>query len=402
MQSGIRKSNLFRLLTIILPLTLISVPAFGVGSRSDPGADTNPGQKSSPVAERNPAYNDCALYIAGISNQQGTLAAYENDSAWPKYARFISQSWERFDQRHLAPMRKWASQELSAANTATVFYPFSGPDFVNMYTLFPHAKTYLMIALEPVGGIPDFSPTDKSHFFAHLEHSLADLLQLNFFITDKLNNSLGKPEMQGILPILLFFLAREKTQVLDVRYWLMKPDGAIEESPAAGPRIFSREDIAGVRIDFVRVGSQENQTLYYFRVNLRNDSLKRHEKFIAFLKGFGPLTTFAKAASYLMHKPNYSKIRQLILDQSLFVLEGDSAIPLKYFDRTAWNLRFFGAYTSPINYFKNYQQKDLAEIYRKGTDVLPLPFGIDYRHRVNTSNLMFASKKVESAARDSK
>jgi hypothetical protein len=400
MQPVIRKSNLFRLLTIIL--ALIAVPAFGGDSDSFSGKDTQSGLKTAPVAEPSPAYHDFALFIAGLSNRQGTLAAYENDSAWPQYARFISQSWERFDQSHLAPMREWASQELSTANTATVFYPFSGPDFVNLYTLFPHAKTYLMIALEPVGGIPDFSATDKSHFFAQLQRSLADLLQLNFFITAKLKNSLGEPELKGILPVLLFFLVREKTQVLDVRYWLMKPDGSIEESPAAGPRVLGRGDIAGVRIDFVRGGSQENQTLYYFRVNLRNDSLQRHEKFVSFLKGFGPLTTFAKAASYLMHKPNYSRIRQLILEQSLFVLEGDSAIPLKYFDRNAWNLRFFGAYTSPINYFKKYQQKDLAEIYRKGTDVFPLPFGIDYRHRVKTSNLIFASKKIESAAGESK
>lgn len=402
MPTVIRQPNLFRLLTIILVLALIAVPAWGEDADSSPGPDPRSGLNPAPVAAGTPAYNDAARFIAGLSNRQGTLAAYEKDSAWLQYARLISRSWARFNQSHLAPMRRWASQELSPANTATVFYPFSGPDFVNMYTLFPHAKTYLMIALEPVGGIPDFSAMDKSHFFVHLQRSLADLLQLNFFITDKLHHSLGKPELKGILPVLLFFLAREPTQVLEVRDWLMKPDGTIEESPGAGPRVLGRGDIGGVRIDFVRVGSQKNQTLYYFRVNLRNDSLERHEKFVSFLKGFGPLTTFAKAASYLMHKPNYSKIRQLILEQSHFVLEGDSAIPLKYFDRTAWNLRFFGTYTSPIHYFMKYQQKDLAEIYRKGTDVWPLPFGIDYRHRVKTSNLMFASKKIESAGRNSK
>ena len=115
--------------------------------------------KAEPGAEPNPAYNDGALFIAGLSNRQGPLSAYENKPAWVKYARFIGQSWERFDRGHLAPMREWASRELSTVNTATVFYPFSGPDFVNMYTLFPHAKTYLMIALEPVGEIPDFSAT---------------------------------------------------------------------------------------------------------------------------------------------------------------------------------------------------------------------------------------------------
>jgi hypothetical protein len=391
MPSFMRKSNLFHLLVL---LTLISVPAFGEAySEKDINARSN----SKPVAEPDYAHNDAALYIAGISNQQGTLAACEHQPVWARYSRFISQSWERFEERHLAPMRAWASKELSTANTATVFYPFSGPDFVNMYTLFPHAKTYLMIALEPVGEIPDLSATDENRFFAHLQRSLHDLLQLNFFITEKLNTSLKEQELKGILPVLLFFLAREKTQVLDVRYWVMKPDATIEESPSAGPRISGREDIAGVRIDFARAGSDETQTLYYFQFNLRNDSLQRHEQFVSFLKNFGPITTFAKAASYLMHKTGYSEIRQFILDQSLYVLEGDSAIPLKYFDRAAWNLRFFGTYTSPIARFKNRQQKDLAEIYKAGTEVYPLPFGIDYCHRVNTSNLMLATKKAELA-----
>ncbi len=401
MESVIRKSTLVRLLAMPLLFALIFLSAFGVDSESASAPDTNTGLKTGPVAEPNPPYNDCALFIAGISNRQGPLATDKDLPIWTKYARFISQSWERFDQQHLAPMREWASQEVGMASTATVFYPFSGPDFVNMYTLFPHAKTYLMIALEPVGEIPDFS-ANENHFFDHLERSLYDLLQLNFFITEKLNNSLKEPELKGILPVLLFFLAREKTRVVDVYYWLMKPDGTIEESSAAGPRTLGRGDIAGVRIDFARVGSQEKQTLYYFRFNLRNNSLERHEKFVSFLKGFGQVTTFAKAASYLMHKPGYSGIRQFILDHSLYVLEGDSAIPLKYFDRTAWNLKFYGTYTRPISYFKNFQQKDLAEIYGKGTQVYPLPFGIDYCHRVNTSNLMLASKKVELTTSESK
>ena len=37
-------------------------------------------------------------------------------------------------------MRDWAAQELGSASAATVFYPFSGPDFVNAYTLFPMPK----------------------------------------------------------------------------------------------------------------------------------------------------------------------------------------------------------------------------------------------------------------------
>jgi len=392
-----RKSNVVRLLTTILLIILSSIPAVGDSSKSDSRTETETALESAPVVAGNPTCDDCARFIAGMNGRQGSLRLYEDTPTWTRYARFINQIWERFDQQHLAPMREWAAQELGEVKTAVVFYPFSGPDFINLYTLFPHAKTYLMIALEPVGEVPDFATTDNDRFFAGMTRSLYDLLQLNFFITDKLKHSLSKGELEGILPILLFFLAREEAQVLNMRYWIMKPDGTIEESLTTCPRVSGGEELAGVRLEFANAGTEDRQTLYYFQVNLRNNFLARQDKFISFLRGFAPFTTFAKAASYLMHRPGFSDIRQLILEQSRFVLESDSAIPVKYFERNAWNLKFYGTYTSPIARFKRFRQQDLAEIYQQGDEVYPLPFGIDYRHLMNTSNLLFAAKKVDLA-----
>ena len=200
-----------------------------------------------------PAYNDYALFIAGISNPESALAAYEDKPAWVRHAKFFDHNWERFTRGRLAPMREWAAKELGSATTATVFYPFSGPDFINVFTLFPHAKTYLLIALEPVGEMPDFSARNEQNFFASLQRSLYDLLHLDFFITNKMKSSIGKSELKGTLPVLLFFLAREQARVLDVQYWVMKPDGTIEESPAAGPGD-RPAGIPGVRIVFTSPG----------------------------------------------------------------------------------------------------------------------------------------------------
>ncbi len=394
-----RKMNLFGLAAMLLLLNWGSVPAMGAGSEPVCTADGCTVPKSDQTSKCIPAYHDYALFIAGISNREGSLAAYEDQPAWIRHAKFIDQHWARFNQGRLAPMRQWAAQELGAASTATVFYPFSGPDFVNVFTLFPRAKTYLLIALEPVGELPDFCTCNEQNFFASLQRSLYDLLQLDFFITDKIKATLGRSELKGTLPVLMFFLAREQARVLEVKYWTMKPDGSIEESPGAG-----LEDrpagIPGVRIVFTSPGSDDKQTLYYFQFNLRNEYLARHQPFVAFLKDFGPVTTFTKAASYLMFKPHFSAIREFILDQSLYVLQGDSGIPLKHFDPAMWNLRFYGTYTGPISLFRNCFQPDMADVYRRGQDIQPLPFGIDYRHRARTSNLMFASKKAKVLAGD--
>jgi hypothetical protein len=393
-----RKTNLFGLATMFLFLALGSVPALGAGSESICTPEGCAVPKNDRTEERTPAYHDYALFIAGLSNPESILAAYEDEPAWVRHAKFFDHNWESFTRKRLAPMREWAAKELGSASAATVFYPFSGPDFVNVFALFPHAKTYLLIALEPVGEMPDFSARHGQNFFASLQRSLYDLLQLDFFLTNKMKSSIGKSELKGTLPVLMFFLAREQARVLDVQYWVMKPDGTIAESPALGPRD-RPTGIPGVRIVFTSPGEPENQTLYYFQFNLANDSLERNQQFVSFLKSFGPVTTFAKAASYLMYKPRFSAIRQFILDRSLYVLQGDSGIPLRYFEPSGWDLRFYGTYAGPITLFRNCYQADMANIYRRG-DIQPLPFGIDYRHRARTSNLMFASKKVEVLAGD--
>ena len=391
-----RKTNLFGTATMLLLLALGSVAAFGAASESVCTPEGCAVPKSDQTDKRLPAYNDYALFIAGLSNPAGTLAAYEEQPGWVRHAKFSDQNWERFTRGRLAPMREWAAKELGSATAATVFYPFSGPDFVNVFTLFPRAKTYLLIALEAVGEMPDFSAGNQQNFFSCLQRSLNDLLQLDFFKTVQMKSDIGKSELKGTLPVLMFFLAREQVRVLDVQHWGMQPDGTIEESPALGPGDLP-SGIPGVRIVFTSPGSTEKQTLYYFQFNLDNGSMKRNQHFVAFLKNFGPMTSFTKAASYLMFKPYFSAVRQFILDQSLYVLQGDSGIPLKYFDPAGWDFRFYGTYAGPIALFSNCYQADMANMYRS-QDIQPLPFGIGYRHRARTSNLIFASKKVKMLA----
>jgi hypothetical protein len=384
---------------LALLLALGPMPAWGAGSATVCGTDGCAVPKSSPTEACRPAYDDYALLMAGISNPEGSLAAYEDNPAWIRHARFMDQNWERFTRGRLAPMREWAAREVGARPTDTVFYPFSGPDWINGFTLFPHARTYLLIGLEPVGNLPDVSALKGQSFFASLEGSLYDLLQLDFFLTNRMKASLGKSEIRGTLPVLLCFLAREQARVLEVQDWAMEPDGSITEA-AATDASEAGTGIAGVRIIFKRPGEARAQTLYYFQFNLRNDSLGRNQAFMAFLKGFGPMTTFTKAASYLMHKPYFSAIRQFILDQSTEVLQGDSGIPLRHFDPAVWNLKFYGTYAGPIGLFSNCFQADMAERYKRGQDIQPLPFGIGYRHRARTSNLMFATKKAKLLAGD--
>jgi hypothetical protein len=119
----------------------------------------------------------------------------------------------------------------------------------------------------------------------------------------------------------------------------------------------------------------------------------------AFLKSFGPLTTFTKAASYLLASPKSSDLRQFILEQSRYLVQDDSGIPLRYLDPAGWQLKFFGTYRGPLAMFPKRHQPELVAAYRRGQEVYPLPFGFGYHFRPGTSNLLFAAKQAGAEAK---
>ncbi len=397
-----RRINLLLGCGFFLILWQVFFLPLGFSAESSPKVDTTsgPGSQSVQTAAENSAYNDYACFLAGLRNPASTLAARESSPAWQEFAGSEDRAWERFAAKQLGPMKEWAAKELGADQTHALFYPFSGPDFINPSALFPQAATYVLVGLEPPGVLPDLGAIDFNAYFTSLKSALADYLYIDFFSTARMRRQIGQSELEGVLPVLLFFLAREQCRVRDIRYLALKPDGTLEQTPALDGSEPPGGGIPGGRIVFQGPGSAGNQTLYYFRLNLQNGPLARNPQFLSFLQSLGPLTTFTKAASYLLFSPYSSVLRQFILDHSRYVLQGDSGIPLKYFDPAVWRLRFYGTYLPPIAPFQDrFYQQDLADIYAQGKDVFPLPFGIGYHFRPGTSNLMWAVKKGESASK---
>ena len=367
-------------------------------------AEGTPGTETSTASQKEQAdrpthpYHDYALFIAGINNPKGSLAALENSPTWGRFAKSFNARWKGLEVRCLTPMRQWAARELGAveASRYTVFYPFSGADFANMYRFFPDAGTYVMISLERVGRIPDFPAMSKPNldaFFAGLQRVNKDLLDLDYFITNNLETALQEKDMKGILPLLLLFMAREKVRVIDVQHWFMNPNESIEEMPALERITSDRGSIPGVRIVFQREGQERTQTLYYFCFNLMRGSFDQDDKFVSFLKNFSPFVTFEKASQYMMFDPDFAAIRQFILDCSMHILQTDSGIPIESFDPSIWNLKLFGTYQKPLPFFSHRYQKDLAELYKKTKDRRPISFGIGYHHQPGTANLLLATRK---------
>ena len=108
--------------------------------------------------------------------------------------------------------------------------------------------------------------------------------------------------------------------------WTSRANLQIIADALAPSNVVPRGAAPGVKIVFSD-GTGPKQTLYYFSTNLADGSFER-SGFSAFLAKLGPADSLIKSASYLLHKPQFSGVRKLLLDRSAIIVQDDSGIPL--------------------------------------------------------------------------
>jgi len=331
--------------------------------------------------------DDTARYLAGLPPAPGSpIAALTREGGWPEHARFFDHAFGELERTQLSRIREWSKTQLRARRP-TMFYMFSGPDYLYADAFFPDASTYVLAGLEPVGQIPDLLRMPRASLSPAL-HSMArsmhTVLNFSFFKTHDMREELSAGRLGGTTPILLVFLARAGKIVQEINLVDLDAQG-VEHPPS--DRI--RSTAHGVKIVFSD-NDGRLQTLYYFSTNLADDGFPR-SGFMRFCETLGPGDSLIKSASYLMHHGGFTKVRDFLITHSSTLLEDDSGIPLAYFDRKKWELKPFGHYLQPLGIFPNTYQPRLAEFFKKSTT--PINFGIGYRWRPNESNLLLAVRE---------
>src|SRR5205823_6326121 len=253
--------------------------------------------------------------------------------------------------------------------TATfVIYPLSLHDALPI-SFFPDADTYILAGLEPVGQVPDLSRMNADMLNANLgalRNAMSTLLVTHYFVTEEMRAELGRSNLNGTLPILYVFLARLGCTVLDTAHI---------SSPAEG-----------VRITFSHGG--RSQTLYYFKTDLSGGN----SAFLRWCAARGPGVSLIKAASYLMHGEGFSGVRNFLLEHSTFIVQDDSGIPLRAFNKS-WNLEFYGRFIPHGEKFGKYDQQALAEVYHRNPPPPELGFAFGYWWQAERGILMLARRK---------
>ncbi len=314
--------------------------------------------------------DETAHLLAGMP-VTGALASFTQNSGWQAHAAAMDKAWKTKEYFQLGPIASWMSSHAGEyyGSSGTMYYMFSGPDFLYAYAFFPNAITYILAGLEPVGQVPDLSRMNPEMLNVNLDtlrNSMSTLLITHYFVTEEMRSELGRGNLGGTLPILYVFLARLGCSVLDAAH---------VSSPAEG-----------VRITFSRAG--RSQTLYYFKTDLSGGK----SAFLRWCAARGPGVSLIKAASYLMHGEGFSGVRNFLLEHSSFIVQDDSGIPLRAFSK-GWALEFYGRFIPHGEKFGKYDQQALAEIYRRNPPPPELGFAFGYWWQAERGILMLARRK---------
>ncbi len=81
-----------------------------------------------------------------------------------------------------------------------------------------------------------------------------------------------------------------------------------------------------------------------------------------------------------MHTSPFSNIRQMVLEKTPMLLQDDTGIAYRFFDKNLWDVYLYGGYAKPIPPFTGLFEKDLDSAYRDTVNLpRPLPFMVGYQ-----------------------
>ncbi len=329
--------------------------------------------------------NDYASIVSGKQPVKYFRTICSNED-WNYVKSHVINEWKYVSKNKIIKIEPWADsviQKKTASNT--LIYPFAGADFLYPSLFYNDADSIVMIGLEDPGSIS----VDTLDFFVFLNHiskiykSLFFSNHAGFFRTNSMKEELNEPELHGTIPPILYYISSLGYTISSLKYFIIDSSGNFS---------FKRDgNTLACEIDYF--GSDKKiRRLFYIKYDLSDYNLGRDSSLMSFLNKFDKPSILVKSASYLMHKNNFSMIRNYILNKSYCLLQDDTGIPYKYFDKTIWDVSLFGKYSKTISIFKNNFQPDLSEAY-KGSDVEKMPISIGYNTNHGEPNFILAVRK---------
>ena len=368
------------------------------------GACSNISADKKSEVKIDPYWNELSMFLAGMPvGKESRLWEKSQKSFYKGHIASMDEFWKKVQSDTIEIIGAWRKTNIPAGIEKNgAFYPLSGSDFVNFYSLFPGARRYLMVAMEDPGEIPDPMALDDRSLDSGLSSIRKTTLlygKLNYFQTRVMIKEMRNLNIKGATPILMIFLSRMGHRVVNIQRIGIDTDGKPAGLDSAGLLKGAKPKYPGVSITFQAPGETATRELIYLSMMLDKDTVNPQSPtgifFGTYLSG---VSTMIKAGCYIFFIDKFRDVMDFILARSNFIVQDDSGIPYRAYRSDLWDMKLYGVYVPnyPITDTAIYKQEDLMKVYRGG-GILPLPFNFGYGSLLgkDKSNLMMARKKEQ-------
>lgn len=317
------------------------------------------------------------------------LDAPAPDGGHKAFQQRTSQAWANYNRQVGQPLAAWSQREVAYWGRSTVFYPFSGPDFVTVAQIFPGAERYVLVAIQrarqpaqPEG----LNAEQRAAFERKLGGAWEKFGKLGYFRTLDLNDDQREGASGvGTTTILMAFAARLGYEVTAVTPLAFNSDKG--EWEAAG----SETRTGSVRLSLVQDGRRV--TLDYVSMDISDSALKAAETKMTWIRHMAAQPVLLKAASHLLQQPNFTVLRDALVASAPMVVQDETG--LDYRDlRKIGPVRLYGKFSQTHRLFKNTAQPELAAAYRAEASPRELPFAFSYLKTADARSLQVVRRSL--------
>jgi hypothetical protein len=280
-----------------------------------------------------------------------------------RHCKNLLERIAKFRAAYFEKHKTWFEEVVPKDAPKTVVYPFGGGDLLSALVAFPDATEITTISLELSGDPRRLRTLDADS----LGNSLAALrVEIGGLLSVGSNTSLNlsaqqRNDIPGQVASFMMGLVAGGYEPVDMRYFKLDDSGGILyveqgdidavdktrnkalkgdwQSPS-----FS-EAFSHVEIKYRKIGDTAVRVHRHFGWNLDDTNLAKHPQLVKHLAAKGKVTLLTKGASYLLHRPTFSTIRQYMLDHLAWMLSDSTGIPPLFAQPAGLVQETYGSYS---------------------------------------------------------
>jgi hypothetical protein len=354
----------FRLaaLALVLAAGLASTPASAQAPAAAP-----PPPPAPPAAEPPADFIGEARALMRVVACQGDapLPAGLDEKAEAAFCKRQLKSIAAYRDGYLPVASRFLAKLRPAGLPTTVVYPFGGGDLLSALTTYPDALDVTTLSLEHAGDPRRLGAIKSKEQLADslemIRYTSWGLLNANDSKTENLMKG-QRGEIPGQLAFFLTALAVHGYEPVGLRFFRIEKDGSLHYYTAGEIAAAEHEDAKLLRgqwtapdfsiafsnseLTFVKQGGDPRAGVRVHRHIAwdLSDAAVRKTGIIQWLEQKGPISAMTKAASYLLWRDDFSRVRNYLLAHMQLMISDSTGIPPRFARKAGFVQETYGTF----------------------------------------------------------